>query len=135
FNYADNKDQSIIVLNGDNLEERLKTNTNFFDSKVVDTTKPTDKKVWIIAVRFISEETPQNYNVNQFVYHDLFNQNAEAVKQQAAYKMTFYGFEAKYLDPRATGHLTEWETGVEFRYDDLTTLVLFIDNGNEILPD
>src|SRR5690606_8608042 len=122
FNYADNKDQSSIVFNGDNLEERLKTNTNFFDSKVVYTTKPTDKKVWIIAGRFISEETPQNYNVNQFVYHDLFNQNSEAVKQQAANKMTFYGFEAKYLDRRSTGHLIEWETGVELRYDNLNTV-------------
>lgn len=135
FNYAGNKDQSSIVFNGDNLEERLKTNTNFFDSKVVYTTKPTDKKVWIIAGRFISEETPQNYNVNQFVYHDLFNQNAEAVKQQAANKMTFYGFEAKYLDRRSTGHLIEWETGVELRYDDLNTVFSLIDNGNEILPE
>lgn len=134
FNYADNKDRSSINFNGNNLEERLKTNTNFFDSKVVYTTKPTDKKVWILVGRFINEETPQNYNVNQFVYHDLFNQNADAVKQQAANNMNFYGFEAKYLDRRANGHLIEWKTGIELRNDDLNTVFSLIDNGNEVQP-
>ena len=134
FNYADNKDRSSINFNGNNLEERLKTNTNFFDSKVVYTTKPTDKKVWILAGRFINEETPQNYNVNQFVYHDLFNQNANAVKQQAANKMNFYGFEAKYLDRRTNGHLIEWKTGIELRNDDLNTVFSLIDNGNQMQP-
>ena len=134
FNYADNKARSSININGNNLEERLKTNTNFFDSKIVYTTKPTDKKVWIIAGRFINEETPQNYNVNQFVYQDLFNSNANAVKQSAANNMTFYGFEAKYLDRRTKGHLFEWNTGAELRSDDLNTSFYLIDNETELQP-
>lgn len=135
FNYTDNKDRSSINFNGDHLEERLNTNSNFFDSKIVYTTKPTDKKVWILAGRFINEETPQNYNVNQFVYQDLFHQDAEDVKQHAANKMTFYGFEAKYLDRRAKGHLLEWNTGAELRNDDLNTVFSLISNETEIRPD
>ena len=135
FNYADNKDRSSINFNGNNLEERLKTTTNFFDSKIVYTTKPTDKKVWIIAGRFINEETPQNYNVNQFVYQDLFSTNANAVRQKAANNMTFYGFEAKYLDRRTKGHLFEWNTGAELRNDDLNTRFYLIDNETELQPD
>ncbi len=134
FNYADNKDRSNINFNGNNLEECLATTTNFFDSKIVYTTKPTEKKVWIIAGRFINEETPQNYNVNQFVYQDLFNTNANVVKQKAANNMNFYGFEAKYLNRKANGHLFELTTGAELRNDDLNTRFYLIDNETDSLP-
>ena len=134
FNYTNNKDYSSIHFNDNNLEERLKTEANFFDTKVVYTIKPTDKKVWILAGRFINEETPQNYNVNQFVYHDLFNQNADAVKQKAANQMTFYGFEAKYLDRRSKGHLFEFTAGTELRNDVLKTSFYLIDDLNETQP-
>lgn len=135
FNYVDNKDRSSIDFNSNNLEERLTTTTNFFDSKIVYTTKLSDKKVWIIAGRFINEETPQNYNVNQFVYQDLFDTNAEAIKQQTTNAMTFYGFEAKYLNRKANGHLFEFSTGAEMRNDDLNTRFYLIENQTEIQPD
>ena len=135
YNYVDNKDRSTINFNDNNLEERLKTTTNFFDSKILYTTKPSDKKVWILAGRFINEETPQNYTVNQFVYEDLFGRDANAVKQKSANKMFFYGFEAKYLDRRPKGHLFEFATGAEFRNDNLNTSFYLIDNQTEIRPD
>lgn len=134
FNYTDDKDRSTINFNGNNLEEKLNTNTNFFDTKMVYTTKPTDKKVWIIAGRFINEETPQNYAVNQFVYQDLFNQDAQDIKQNATNNMTFYGFEAKYLDRRKKGNLFEFTAGAELRSDDLNTAFYLIDNGSAIQP-
>ncbi|MDN3706782.1 DUF2012 domain-containing protein [Myroides ceti] len=135
YNYADNKDRSTINFNDNNLEERLKTTTNFVDSKILYTTKPSDKKVWILAGRFINEATPQNYTVNQFVYQDLFKRDADAVKQNSANTMHFYGFEAKYLDRRPKGHLLEFATGAEFRNDDLNTTFYLIDNQAEIRPD
>jgi len=135
YNYNTNKDASNINFNNENLEERLKTNTNYFDTKAVYTVKPTDKKVWILAGRFISEETPQNYNVNQFVYQDLFNTNAEAVKQSSNDKMIFFGFEAKFLDKRSNGHLIEFNIGTEFRHDNLNTSFALINNNSEIYPD
>ena len=134
FNYADNKDQSSIDFNGDNLAEQLKANTNFFDAKVVYTTKPTDRKVWIVAGRFISEETPQNYGVNQFVYQDLFAQNAQAVNQKATDRMSFYGLEAKYMDRKSGGNLLEFTIGAALRNDDLNTAFYLLNAETAVQP-
>ncbi len=131
FNYSDNKDHSVVNFNGLPLEEQLKTNTHFVDSEINYTIKPSASKVWILTGRLVMEDSPQRYDVNRFIYQDLFGQDAQAIGQTSKNKMLFYGFEAKYLDRRPNGNLFEFRTGAEWKNDNLNTTLQLI-NEEEI---
>ena len=94
FNRTDEKNRSDLNFNGCNKNEKLQSNNQLFDQKLVLTSKLKKNKVVLISGRYINEKTPQSYAVNQFIYQDLFNQNTNNIAQTSENKMQFAGFEA-----------------------------------------
>jgi len=123
YNDADYFANSNLLFNGNSTIENLKSNNLLFDQKINYTNKFADSKVFLITGRFISEETPQNYAINQFFYADLFSNaaNANNVAQQNTNKMIFGGVNAHLLDRKNNGNLLEVQLGNEFRKDILNS--------------
>jgi hypothetical protein len=135
FNKTNEKNRSDLLFNNDLLNERLNANNQLFDQKVVYTNKFKDNKVFLLSSRYINEKTPQNYSVNQFIFNDLFTENANNTKQFSENKMQFAGIEAHLLDKKKNGDLFELKIGNQLRIDDLNTrFELLQDDNNLALP-
>ena len=123
YNEGSFNDASNLVFNGNSTIENLKHSNTLFDQKISYTNKFKDKKVFLLTGRFIDEQTPQNYNINQFFYQDLFPDvnTANTISQLSANQMQFAGVNAHLLDRKENGHLLELQLGNEFRKDRLST--------------
>ncbi|MGL5112113.1 MAG: TonB-dependent receptor [Flavobacterium sp.] len=132
FNKTNEKNRSDLIFNNDLLNERLNANNQLFDQKVVYTNKFKDNKVFLLSSRYINEKTPQNYSVNQFIFNDLFIENANNTKQFSENKMQFAGVEAHLLDKKRNGDLFEIKMGNQLRIDELNTRFELLENENNL---
>lgn len=132
FNNTNEKNRSDLLFNNDLLNERLNANNQLFDHKVVFTNKFKENKVFLLSGRYINEKTPQNYSVNQFIFSDLFSENANNTKQFSENKMQFSGIEAHLLDKKENGDLFELKIGNQLRIDDLNTRFELLENENNL---
>lgn len=130
FNKTNEKNRIDLLFNNDLLNERLNANNQLFDQKVVYTNKFKDNKVFLLSTRYINEKTPQNYSVNQFIFNDLFTENASNTKQFSENKMQFSGVDAHLLDKKENGDLLELKIGNQLRIDDLNTRFELLENDN-----
>ena len=121
FNTTKTKDRSDLLFNDDLLKERLTSKNQLIDEKVVFTNKLTNSKALLLSGRFITEKTPQEYQLNQFLYNNLFVSNANNVVQINENKMTFYGVEGFLLDRKKKGNLLEIKIGNQYRKDVLNS--------------
>jgi hypothetical protein len=132
FNKTEQKDRSDLVFNNDLLNERLNTANQLIDQKVVLTNKFKNNKVFLLSGRYINEKTPQNYSVNDFIFDDLFTEDASNTKQFSENQMQFAGVEAHLLDKKKNGDLLEIKLGNQFRTDNLTTRFELLDDENSL---
>ena len=132
LNKSNFKDRSDLIFNGKLLNEKLNSNNLLIDQKLVFTNRFKDNKVLLMTGRYINEETPQNYMVNQFIFSNLFSENADNISQFSKNKMQFYGFEAHLLDKKENGSLLEIKIGNQLRIDNLISN-LQLKNDNIIL--
>jgi hypothetical protein len=132
FNKTSEKNRSDLLFNNDLLNERLNANNQLFDQKIVLTNKFKENKVFLLSGRYINEKTPQNYTVNQFIFSDLFTENANNTKQFSENKMQFAGFEAHLLDKKKNGDLLEVKLGNQLRIDNLDTRFELLENKNTL---
>ena len=123
YNNGDFNDNSNLVFNGNSTIESLQHQNTLFDQKISYTNKLKDKKVFLLTGRFINEQAPQNYSLNQFFYQYLFPENVSAnnVFQLSENRMQFAGVNAHLLDRKENGHLLEFQLGNEYRKDKLST--------------
>lgn len=122
FNKTDIKNRSNLIFNDELLNERLQSNNQLFDQKIAFTNKLKENKVLLLTGRYINEKTPQNYAVNQFLFSDLFSENANNTAQYSQNKMQFAGFEAHLMDKKEKGDLLELKLGTQFRNDNLNSI-------------
>lgn len=132
FNKTNEKNRSDLLFNNDLLNERLNAINQLFDQKLVYTNKFKDNKVFLLSSRYINEKTPQNYSVNQFIFNDLFTENANNTKQFSENKMQFAGIEAHLLDKKKNGDLLEIKIGNQLRIDDLNTRFELLENESNL---
>lgn len=129
FNNADSNDSSNLIFNNNSTIESLEDNNKLFDQKIIYTSKLDDKKVILFTGRFIDERTPQNYNINQFFYQDLFQNtnNIDNIIQSVKNEMQFLGVNAHLLRRDKNDNLFEFQFGNEFRKDKLKSNLNLLD--------
>jgi len=132
FNKTNEKNRSNLLFNNELLNERLKSNNQLLDQKVVYTNKFKENKVFLLSGRYINEKAPQNYSINQFIFNDLFAENANNTKQFNENKMQFAGVEAHLLNKKKNGDLLEIKIGNQFRIDELNTRFELLENQNNL---
>lgn len=123
-------DGSSLVFNEISTLENLQHQNTLFDQKINYTNKFKDKKVFLLTGHFIDEKTPQNYQINQFFYEDLFPEaeNANNVRQSIQNQMQFAGFNAHLMDRKDSGNLLELQLGNEYRKDRLISELSLLEN-------
>lgn len=132
FNKTIEKNRSGILFNDDFLNEQLNSKNQLFDHKFVYTNKYKETKVFLLSSRYIKEKTPQKYYVNQFIFNDLFSENATSTKQFSENEMQFAGIEAHLLDKKRNGDLLELKIGNQLRIDELKTQFELLQNENNL---
>ena len=132
LNNAKDRNSSDLLFNGNVLNERLDANNQLIDQKLVLTNKLKSQKAFLLSGRYIHEKTPQNYAVNQFIYRDLFPENATNTSQFSENKMQFAGIEAHLLDKMTNGDLFEMKVSNQLRIDDLLTRFELLENQNNL---
>ena len=112
--------------------EALTTATQRLDHITTYTNRFDEPRVLLLTGRFIDEKSPQNYDVNQYFFQDLFNTSPQpqSVFQNIENSMTYAGFNAHYLDRKKNGHLLELQLGNEYREDRLGNELRFRESGN-----
>lgn len=132
FNKTNENNRSNLLFNNDLLNEKLNAKNQLFDQKLVYTNKFKANKVFLFSSRYINEKTPQNYSVNQFIFADLFSENANNTKQFSENKMQFAGIEAHLIDKKKNGDLLEFKIGNQLRIDELKTKFKLLQNENNL---
>ena len=122
FSNSIEDNMSNLIFNKDLLSEKLKSNNQLIDQKIVFTNELTKTKVLVFSARSINEKLPQNYSLNQFLYQDLFSQNANNIGQFSKNIMQFLGFESHLLNRKTNGDLLEIQVGNQFRKDILNSI-------------
>lgn len=134
YNNGNFDDVSNLIFNGNSTIENLQHQNSLFDQKVSYSNKFKDKKVFLLTGRFIDEQSPQHYNLNEFFYEDLFPafDNANNVSQRSKSQMKFAGINAHLLDRREKGNLFELQLGNEYREDKLITTFSLLEDSSII---
>jgi hypothetical protein len=131
--YQNSNDSSMsdLVFNNQSTVENLENPTQLMDQKITYTQKLKDEKALLITARFIQEDVPQEYRVNQFLFPDLFpNSNADRVRQTLDQEMTYAGVEAHLLDRKKSKDLLEIKVGNDYRRDQLNSSFSLLDQDN-----
>ncbi|MDK2773281.1 MAG: carboxypeptidase-like regulatory domain-containing protein, partial [Flavobacterium sp.] len=132
FNKTNIKSRSNLLFNSNLLNEQLDSNNQLFNQKIVFTNKFRENKVFLLSGCYINEKTPQNYSVNQFIFEDIFLENANNTKQFSENRMQYAGIEAHLLDKKENDDLLEVKMGNLLRIDDLDTSFDLLDNENSV---
>ena len=113
INNAIDKYNNKMLFNGNSINEQLQNNGKLIDQKFVYTNRYKKKRVFILSARFINEEIPQTYYLNQFIYADLFPTaiSANNLLQKSKNEMQFAGIEAHIMDRKVNGNLFEFLIG------------------------
>lgn len=132
LNLTNENNNSDLLFNNDLLNEKLTSKNSLFDNKLVFTNKLNDNKVLLISSRYINEKTPQNYSVNQFIFEDLFSENANNTKQNSQNEMHFMGFETHLLNKKENNDLFEIKVGNQLKIDYLKTDFKLLNNNTSL---
>jgi len=118
YNNGWEKAKGNLLFNTENTLENINTKNELFNQELTYTNRFKDKKVFLLKGRFIYEDSPQTYDINRFLYQDLFpNSNANNVRQTVQNKVQYGGFEAHFLDRKTSGNLFEIQLGNQFKRD------------------
>jgi hypothetical protein len=132
FNQTNEKNRSDLLFNDDLLNERLSSNNQLIDQKIVMTNKYKENKVILFSGRYINEQTPQTYSVNQFILDDLFTEDANNARQASENKMQFAGAEVHLMNKKKNGDLLELKFGNQLRIDNLDTRFELFNNATSL---
>ncbi len=134
LNHSNFASQSNLVFNQASTAENLESDHTLFDQKIKYSHKFKKNKVWILTGRYILEQKPQEYRINQFFYRDLFpgSFNVDNVLQNNKTLMQFAGLNARLLEKKKNGDLLEWQLGNAFKKNKLYSDLLLLQNEEVI---
>lgn len=123
YNNSRDNANSDLIFNSKSTIENLKSQGEVLDQKINYSNRFKDNKVFLLTGRYLSEKSPQDYAVNQFMFQDLFPgvNNANRVSQAIDNRMQYAGIQAHLLDRRKNKDLLEVQIGNEIREDKLNT--------------
>lgn len=124
--------QSNLIFNNNILAENLNNNNERLDKKILYSNKLKQNRSLLVSARYISDRSPQIYNVNQFLFQDIFTERANNIKQFSNNKMQYAGIEAHYFEKKKIGDLLEIKIGNQLRNDQLITQFELLKNDTSL---
>ncbi|MGC1471133.1 MAG: TonB-dependent receptor [Psychroserpens sp.] len=131
FNASSFDDGSNLAFNNQPTVENLNSDNTLFDQKINYTNRLSSNKALLITGHFKNEEAPQNYEINQFFFEDLFTDfdTANNVQQSSDNQMQYIGLNAHLLDKKVNDNLLELQLGNSYRKDKLNTTFSIFENN------
>ena len=131
FNKGEFLDRASLLFNTESVLENATIETLFTDQRITYTRRLANKGALQFTGRYIYDEKPEQYNVNAFLYQELFPEQTtiEAVRQQNSNKLNFAGVEGTYILNKSRNYL-ELNSGVSVRNQHLVSDLYLIDGDN-----
>lgn len=135
FNRKNLNSLSDLIFNEASTIERLTDKTKGIDQKFLYTNQLNKQEVLLFSARYLQEETPQNYFNNQFLFGDLIevDDSANAIQQDIANQMHFFGTEVEYKNRRDSGNLLEAKAGLTYRKDEISNNFAILEGEENVL--
>lgn len=120
------RDKSDLLFNDELLNEQLLSDSKYTDHRITYTQKIQDYKAFQITGRYIYDDKPQQYDVNTFLYEELFPQqsSSDAIQQNIFRKTSFLGLETNYYVNKLKSNL-DINIGASQRKDHLDSNLIF----------
>jgi len=133
YKSANYRSPSNLDFNGQSIVENLDYPTELFDQKISYTNNFRKKNVLLLTARFINETVRQKYDINQFLFQDLFpNTISNTVSQYINQEMTFTGIEAHLLKRNRNNNLLELKFGDSYRRDVLISQFSLLEDNTMV---
>ncbi|NND15910.1 MAG: hypothetical protein HKN89_06255 [Eudoraea sp.] len=134
FNKGKFRDRASLLFNSESLLEDSRVEILFTDQRITYTRKLAGKNAIQLTGRYIYDEKPEIYDVNTFLYEDLFpgQTDIETVQQKNYNKLNYAGLEAMYITNRSRTYM-EVITGISSRNQRLTSDLFLIDSNDSLL--
>ena len=137
YNHSDVNDHNNLLFNDSLINEKMETTNLLVDQKFNYTNRFQKNKVLLVTGRYIYEELPQNYQIDQFNYQELFPEanGVMEVYQASSNKVQMGSLEAHLMDKTKKGNLLEIKVGNKYRSDNLySNFYLTEDNSARYEP-
>lgn len=133
YNYSQKQNNNSIIYNSQPALENISENKKFIDQTLSFTNKFNEKEVLITSLRFIDENLPSQYTLNHFFYEELFPniQTSNKVEQAFNTKLSYFNFNARYLNRKKNDNLFEILLSFENNQQKLNSLFAVIDSTNK----
>lgn len=132
FNKGDFRDSASLLFNSTAIQEGASVETKFTDQRMTYTRRIVDKDAFQLTGRYIYDEKPERYDVNTFLYQELFpaQTNIEGIQQNNFNKLNFAGLEGTYIINRPRNYL-ELSAGMSSRNQHLKSDLLLRENNGD----
>ncbi len=99
YNSGNFRDKALLLFNDEAINELVNNETRYSDHRVTHTRRFSDNSAFQLTARYISDDRPQNYLVDAFLFQSLFPnlQNVLRVTQESHNTIDFMGLEGSYL--------------------------------------
>ena len=133
YNIANSKNGSNLFFNSDQIQQELENDNQFTDHRITYTKRTQNKNALLVTGRYIYDQKPQDYNLDTFIYEELFpnNDNIQAVKQRSAGLTNYFGLETNYIINNDRNNI-DIRLGFQHRNEKLTSSLFLIDNNKRI---
>lgn len=125
-------DRASLLFNTESILENTAIETLFADQRITYTRRLANSDALQLTGRFLYDEKPELYDVNTFLYQELFpgQTKIEAVQQFNFNKLNFAGIESSYILNRSQNYL-EVVSGISMRNQHLFS-DLYLFNGDTV---
>jgi hypothetical protein len=129
FKLSNESSNNDLNFNGVNQNNGLKNEGVLIDQNINYTNRYSDSSVFVITVRFISENNKQGYKSNRFLFASLFNlSNINLTQQDIKNSIKYFGLELNLLKNSSF----EFKSGFQLKQDFLNSKLSFIDSQQSI---
>ncbi|MBQ4803084.1 carboxypeptidase-like regulatory domain-containing protein [Aquimarina sp. MMG015] len=138
YNNLLERNTNSFLFNEESTNETLKTKNKLLDKKLLYTNKFGNNKVLLVTARYLEQKAPQNYQINRFLYDNLFPEfgNMDGAFQSITNNLQYSGIEAHFFNKTKKGNLLEIKIGNTYRGDELvSSFSLVQDESSLVLPD
>lgn len=132
YSKGDYDENSTLVFNDISINEELKSKSEFTDHRITFTNRFNEFSAIQVTGRYIYDFKPQDFDVNNFVFEELFpeNDSIEMLGQNSLHKLNFSGLEGKFLFNKKKSNLS-LKLGYTGKYNNLNSQLTLIDNQGQ----
>ncbi|NER12954.1 TonB-dependent receptor [Leptobacterium flavescens] len=134
YNISNKEDVSRLIFNNEEINQFLDTDNHFTDQRITYTKRIEDKSAILITGRYLYDERPQTYRIDDFIFDQLFPElnDIVAVHQNIDSKLNFFGIEGDYIVNSKNANL-EIKLGYSNTKNNLNSQLSFIDQNDGVV--